>query len=440
MKRREFLKGAGVATLAAATGAPLLLLGGCGGDSSAAPADKLVFDYTETLESIRAKIAHNGYRFTVGHTWVYNNDRFPGAPTAPQEINPLNNTTPAAHTESSLLGAGALPSRYDLRNLNGHNYVGPVRDQGDSQMCWAYSACDAAGGTYNVKRGLYDDACLILAPMFLKWFQRMGAGDNLVAFQGLSYLGYNGESGCCREVDFPVSGFHNFLGASPDIPQYLLDRAKNAERFRFRRFGRIFPVKYADTTLQIKHAILKYGGVKAAALVTAAFAAYTSGVFEDTFVTPDQEIYYRSDSGHAIALVGWDDNPPEGGDGCWILRNSWGESWGEGGYMRIRYHSAHVNCAAEFIEAFNPGENAIFNISGVITGAVPVEGAATLTLTGDDSFAVTPNPGTYVFNGIANGRYLVTPACTGYTFEPKEREVIITDGDAANVDFTGTKQ
>ena len=105
---------------------------------------------------------------------------------------------------------------------------------------------------------------------------------------------------------------------------------------------------------EIKRAIAAYGAVTVAVHVGDAFQSYTSGVFG------------RGDPGepvnHAVALIGWDDNPPEFRDdpalrdgttgGVWILRNSWGSAWGEkGGYMRIAYNSSSVGYGAMWIEA-----------------------------------------------------------------------------------------
>ena len=52
---------------------------------------------------------------------------------------------------------------------------------------------------------------------------------------------------------------------------------------------------------------------------------------------------------HAVVLVGWDDLHPHagGGQGCWIVKNSWGEAWGDacdhgvtGGYFYLAFGSA----------------------------------------------------------------------------------------------------
>jgi len=57
---------------------------------------------------------------------------------------------------------------------------------------------------------------------------------------------------------------------------------------------------------------------------------------------------------HAVVCVGWGVTPAnEGSIPYWIIKNSWGESWGEQGYFRIarslKTHPTGGDCAVESI-------------------------------------------------------------------------------------------
>jgi len=71
------------------------------------------------------------------------------------------------------------------------------------------------------------------------------------------------------------------------------------------------------------------------------FHLYSSGLFDD------KECGHVHD--HAVSVVGWGitDDSVEGetaGVRYWILRNSWGTSWGEEGYMRIKIANGYGIC------------------------------------------------------------------------------------------------
>lgn len=77
-----------------------------------------------------------------------------------------------------------------------------------------------------------------------------------------------------------------------------------------------------------------------------------------------------------------------------------------------------------------------WSISGTVTGTtgvtVVLSGAASATTTTDAS-------GNYIFGGLLNGAYLVTPNQKGFVFAPLNRSVTVNGANIAGVAFTGTQ-
>jgi cathepsin B len=76
---------------------------------------------------------------------------------------------------------------------------------------------------------------------------------------------------------------------------------------------------------QIKKELLESGPVQTGFIVYEDFMHYKGGIYE---MTHGEEM-----GGHAVKIVGWG---KENNTEFWIAQNSWGSTWGEDGYFRIK--------------------------------------------------------------------------------------------------------
>ena len=99
----------------------------------------------------------------------------------------------------------------------------------------------------------------------------------------------------------------------------------DADKFTFSGAVTTFPSDAAT----IQAAIMSDGPVEAAFTVYSDFETYSSGIY--------QHVSGSYEGGHAIRIVGWG---TEDGTDYWKVKNSWGETWGDEGYILIERGSS----------------------------------------------------------------------------------------------------
>jgi len=67
-----------------------------------------------------------------------------------------------------------------------------------------------------------------------------------------------------------------------------------------------------------------------------AFQSYRSGILDSTSCGTNLD--------HAVGMVGYGTS---GGVGYWIMRNSWGSTWGDKGYMKLKIVSGAGICGIQ---------------------------------------------------------------------------------------------
>lgn len=217
---------------------------------------------------------------------------------------------------------GTLPARY---NLAEHGFVTEVKDQQASGNCWAFAALasletcvlKASNKTFNFSVENMKN----LIEMYSAYGWQMETNNGGYNGMPMGYL-----ASWLGPVNATLDPFDDMGTLSP-----LLDSEIHVQNIY------VLPARtsYTDNDA-IKEAILKYGGLYASYYHSANYLNSRTNAYYDP---------YTGGGNHAITVVGWDDNYSRSnfynspaGNGAFIVKNSWGPSWGDKGYFYISYY------------------------------------------------------------------------------------------------------
>lgn len=210
----------------------------------------------------------------------------------------------------------AIPSKFDLRKTN---RVSSVKNQGQNGSCWTFATYGSMESYLKLFGTEYDFSEKHMRNMHgFDWGPNDGGNRDIAT----SYLARG--TGPILEKDDPYDAYIN-------VSPTNVKRAFDIDKVIY-----LPDVHNANETNVIKQAIMEYGGV------------YTTLSSQKYYEKKEARSYYNPGSGkadHAGTIVGWDDHFSKNsfqtkapGDGAWIVKNSWGTSFMDGGYYYVSYY------------------------------------------------------------------------------------------------------
>lgn len=216
----------------------------------------------------------------------------------PYELSGLRDI-PAVHGNQVTVEVNhALPTSYDARS---YGLVNSVRDQRQCGSCWAFATVAVMEAGYKKAHGTLPQ---------LSEQQLVDCDPN--------------DSGCSG--GWPERAF-KYLKSSGLMKRSEYAYTARKGTCKYVSSKGIAKVKQIQSiranAANIMNAVYTYGAV-AVALDAAKFNSYSSGIMNGAGCSKRPN--------HAVTVVGWGQTSSTP---YWIVRNSWGTSWGESGYIRI---------------------------------------------------------------------------------------------------------
>merc|ERR1712042_431224 len=222
--------------------------------------------------------------------------------------------TPAGNFTTVSKPAKDLPAEDDWRK---QGVVTDVKNQGQCGSCWAFCTTEMIESYAGIATGstpeLSSQQVTSCTPNPLSCG---GTGGCMGSIPQLGYT-YIQLFGHVTESDYPYKS-----GQTMDTEDCLYDVTNTAPNVGITGYDTMSN----DLEGVMNH--LAQVGPLAVAVDASYWGGYRSGVFDGCSF--DANIGLN----HAVQLVGYGTDPAEGD--YWIVRNSWGSSWGEDGYIRMQ--------------------------------------------------------------------------------------------------------
>jgi len=241
-------------------------------------------------------------------------ERYTGLNSKQIEFSPQDLKAPQSHVFLS------LPASVDWRTAG---VVTAVKDQGQCGSCWAFSTTGAVEGAWAIKTG----KLVSLSEQQLVDCDKTNYGCNGGwPVDAMAWLIKNG--GSDTEASYPYTAKGGWCKSG--VPGGNITTYKQIP-------------KGSESDLQSATANIGPVSVCIDASNTS-FQLYKSGVYVEPKCNPNN-------LDHAVLVVGYG---TESGKDYWLVKNSWGTSWGESGYIKMLRNgnnqcgiaSAAVSCSS----------------------------------------------------------------------------------------------
>jgi len=280
-----------------------------------------IFDNWLTNDNFIEKTNSNNLTYTVGHNAYSGLDstefsEFMGFRTNRENFFERKSRQSVADLVvfTNLTDFTNLPESIDWREKGA---ITGVKDQGQCGSCWSFSSTGSLEGAYAIK---YNNLVSFSEQELVDCSNIRNGGTNLGCNGGemqstLDWIGSNG--GLCTEQSYPyVSGTTTKSGTCQKTCSAILGSAVKST---------VAVQTNSDTAMMT--ALTQQPVSIAIEADQKAFQLYSSGIFSEKCGT---------NLDHGVLLVGYGSSVIGGvvAD-YYIMKNSWGSSWGESGYMRM---------------------------------------------------------------------------------------------------------